>query len=576
MSAKTSGLFLILLLLLLPLSCTAPDDQEPAGAPVDDAPPEQAEMLNPGDKIGEMEITTAEAWDWDNNLYSLCIEGNAANEALDADESVKNREYPCDLYAGAELIFTCAGVDAQPDDSLDERWARLETEMVFDGRAINLPAFGSLENTYGGQTIRLWNVLLRNITPGEHTLWCRSTFDGETGEGTFKFFVSEPPKLEAPENAQELVFQGKSALFYTLADFFTLLETAVAEDDMGHFWAALDIVGQSPLIFGDYAVFPYKGDGRTVVWQGLYFSKPYTRLGESKIWLMMQQFEPDAVLEYRIEVDGEEQMDPMNPLRIEAFSNTSLLQMPAFEVPEETLYREDIPHGDLTDNLLISSAHLGYDKFYRVYTPPGYEGLESLPTIYVSDGTDGINEVYLAMVNVLDNLIADGRIQPVIAVFIDPHNAATGEYVREVELDPIDMQTCPFCDFVAEELVPLIDANYKTDPSPDARALLGTSLGGRWASYMALTHNDLFHLIGIQSHPLEPNHWLWEAYEKVNELPLKVFLHHGTYDIGTAPQLAELLEQKAVPLRYIENHGGHGYSSWRTTTDEALEFFFPP
>ena len=82
-----------------------------------------------------MEITAAAEWDWDNNLYSLCIEGNVENEALLGDETVKKREYPCNLYAGAALIFNCAGVDEQPNDSLDERWARLVTEMVFDGRS---------------------------------------------------------------------------------------------------------------------------------------------------------------------------------------------------------------------------------------------------------------------------------------------------------------------------------------------------------------------------------------------------------------------------------------------------------
>ncbi len=178
------------------------------------------------------------------------------------------------------------------------------------------------------------------------------------------------------------------------------------------------------------------------------------------------------------------------------------------------------------------------------------------------------------MVNVLDSLIADGRIKPVIAVFIDSHNAATDKYVRDVELDPSDIETCPFCDFVTDELVPLIDANYKTDPTADSRALLGTSLGGRWASYMCLVHHDLFHQIGIQSHTVDVGHWLWDAYEEIDTLPIKVFMHGGTYDIGTEQRLAELFEEKGVRYHYVENHGGHAYSSWRTTTDDALVYFF--
>ena len=54
--------------------------------------------------------------------------------------------------------------------------------------------------------------------------------------------------------------------------------------------------------------------------------------------------------------------------------------------------------------------------------------------------------------------------------------------------------------------MPLVDANYKIDPTVDSRALPGTSLRGRWASYMGLTQNDLFHLIGIQSHTVDVGH----------------------------------------------------------------------
>src|SRR5210317_1361664 len=93
--------FLYVLLILLPVSCAAPDAQAPAT--------EQEGMLNPGDKIGEMEITTAEEWDWDNNLFSLCIEGNAENEALHDDETVQYPEYLCDLDAGTQLLLSCMG-----------------------------------------------------------------------------------------------------------------------------------------------------------------------------------------------------------------------------------------------------------------------------------------------------------------------------------------------------------------------------------------------------------------------------------------------------------------------------------
>ncbi len=390
MSTKASILFMSVLVLLF-VSCAVPEaptpplGQEPTETPPDEAPsaeavPNQEGMLNPGDMIGEMEITTAEEWDWDNNLFSLCIEGDARNETLYGDETVHFAEYPCDLYSGTHLILNCIGADDQVDDSLDDRWARLTGEMILDNRPINLPAFGPLE-FFGGREIRIWNVHLKNVTPGVHTLACHAELDSKAETEIYNFAVSEPPKIEAPPDAKEMLFHGDSELFGTLDDFYGRLETALETNDLPHFWAGLEIIGESPLIFGDYAVFPYRGEGSDVQWKGLHFSKPYTRIGNSNKWLMVQQFEPDAVIEYRIEIDGEGQMDPMNPLRIEAFSNSSLLQMPAFEVPADTLFREDIAHGDLTENIIISSEYLGYDKHYRVYTPPGYASQDALPVI---------------------------------------------------------------------------------------------------------------------------------------------------------------------------------------------------
>jgi hypothetical protein len=189
MTAKTFKFLLIILPAILLVSCVAPEAQAPGGG--------QGDLLNPGDKIGEMEITTAEAWDWDNNLYSLCIEGNAENEALHDDETVNYPEYPCDLDAGTGLLFSCMGVyigSGESMDDLDEKFAKFEREMLFDGRPLNLPAFGSLNFSNGVATFRIGNVFLKNMTPGEHTLICRGDFEGTKEGNTYHFTVSEPLK----------------------------------------------------------------------------------------------------------------------------------------------------------------------------------------------------------------------------------------------------------------------------------------------------------------------------------------------------------------------------------------------
>jgi enterochelin esterase-like enzyme len=91
---------------------------------------------------------------------------------------------------------------------------------------------------------------------------------------------------------------------------------------------------------------------------------------------------------------------------------------------------------------------------------------------------------------------------------------------------------------------------------------------------MGLAHHDLFHMLGMHSFPVPENHWILQEYRQAGELPISVFLHHGTHDTGTAPLLADVLREKGVPLSYIETHGGHAHGSWRTTTDDMLEYFF--
>lgn len=184
MSIRPCKPLLCVLLLVALVSCTVPESETLSEA----LPPAAAEVLNPGDMIGAMEITTAEFWDTDKDLYSLCIEGNAENEALYADDTVNTAELACELPAGSQLIVNCAGVAGEPEDDLDELWPRLETEMVLDGRPINLPAFGSLDFP-DGRAIRIWNVSLRNLTTGEHTLACHWKMDGDEGGSTWHLMV---------------------------------------------------------------------------------------------------------------------------------------------------------------------------------------------------------------------------------------------------------------------------------------------------------------------------------------------------------------------------------------------------
>ncbi|KAF0108238.1 MAG: esterase [Anaerolineaceae bacterium] len=477
-----------------------------------------------------------------------------------------------------QSIFIGYGSLGNTVDELDAAWGSINWELYLDGQTVNLPAFGTIDQVddSNASVLRLWNVVLEQPAPGVHTLRYLSSEGGELYDITWIFTVTSPATMEIPAGTESLPFTGTSSAFSTLGEFDSLMKSAIASGEIDSFWDAVTSTGQMPLIFGDsVAVFLYRGQAENVECRGD-FTTQYMRQGETDLWAFLKQFEPDTRLEYKILLNSSESiLDPLNALtETGGLGTNSVVLMPKYVIPEFTLPRDNIAHGTLNENITISSQFLGYDVNYRVYTPAGYETLASLPVIYVTDGQDFSNPGMGAMVNALDNLIADGRIEPVIAVFIDSRDPLTGDNRRADELVADSLATCPFCDFIALELVPTIDAAYKTNPSPDARAILGFSLGGNFTAHMGLAYADVFHQIAILSPYISAN-WIFDTYQAVERLPLKIFLGHGTYDERAASiHLREILQAKSYSLLYIETHEGHSYGNVRGLLDDMLIYFF--
>jgi enterochelin esterase-like enzyme len=372
--------------------------------------------------------------------------------------------------------------------------------------------------------------------------------------------------------------QGGEVPFSTLDKLIEALETAASSDKVDPLWNQILAFKQMPLIYGDIALFLYRGDAARVDWSGDWssiVSSAGHRLGKTSLWMAAAPLPADARLEYQIVLGGQDYiLDPLNPLvETGGLGSKSVVEMPDYVAPDFVRPRDDVPPGALTDNLTIASQKLGYAVNYRVYTPAGYAPdaqTAGLPAIYVTDGQDFLQ--FGKMQVILDNLIADGKIEPIIAVFIDPRDTATGQNLREKQF----LNNPDYGAFIAEELVPAIDAAFKTDPSADARAILGASYGGYLGAYFAPRHFDLFHLIGILSPVVSYDPTVLDAWQQADRLPLKIFVAVGAIGdvVNDARQLRAVLEAKGYPLQYIEANGGHSYGTWRGVLDDLLIYFF--
>jgi enterochelin esterase-like enzyme len=148
-----------------------------------------------------------------------------------------------------------------------------------------------------------------------------------------------------------------------------------------------------------------------------------------------------------------------------------------------------------------------------VYLPPGYAATgQHYPVLYANDGQDmaavGLRET-------LDKLYADHAIEPVIVVAIDMLADRASGYglsdrktktsmVGDSRIGPIGSRAYEYSSWLATQLVPYIDAHYRTEASVRGRTILGWSLGGLNAFNLGWQYPDVFGRVGAFS----PSFWL--------------------------------------------------------------------
>lgn len=365
----------------------------------------------------------------------------------------------------------------------------------------------------------------------------------------------------------------------TLTKTAALVDPELQQEKVTALWDSLVSNQQIPFVFGDSVALLYKGTAGTVNWAGDFngWSPTYTgqRIGESDIWMVEKVYPANARLDYKIVVDGSWKLDPYNSfIQYSGFGPNSELRMPEWNFPLETKLDPTTPRGVLSENqLIVSSAiNLNYTVQYKVYTPSSYNQLDNLPVIYVTDGHEYADDKLGSMVIVLDNLIYQKKIQPIIAVFVDPRDPSNLGNNRRMQEYRANQK---FANFLGDELVPVVDVTYKTNSSAANRAILGTSLGGWNSAFLGLVRSDVFQLIGIHSPAFDAA--IIQNYSSAEHLPLKIFMSTGLiYDTqNQARAMKSVLEQKGYPVQYVEVNEGHSWGNWRALLEEPLTYFFP-
>jgi enterochelin esterase-like enzyme len=171
-------------------------------------------------------------------------------------------------------------------------------------------------------------------------------------------------------------------------------------------------------------------------------------------------------------------------------------------------------------------------------------------------------------------MIAAGRIEPVVAVFVDARDPDRPRTNRRN-----DQLTCKldYARFFATELVPTIDATYATRRDPQSRTILGLSFGGLNAACFGLSIPTTFSNLAMQSPASgEMLRVVTDQYRREARLPLRMYLSVGTRDDNTdaGRSFHAALRDKGYSVTYREVPEGHNWNNWGPLLPDVLVAFF--
>ncbi len=199
---------------------------------------------------------------------------------------------------------------------------------------------------------------------------------------------------------------------------------------------------------------------------------------------------------YHLTVDGGVVNDPGTHNYFGSCRWESGIEIPAHDKDFYAM-RYDIPHGNV-QQVLFPSPSTNSVKRAFVYTPPTYgkNKKERFPVLYLQHGWGEDENAWSNQGHanlIMDNLIADGKIKPFIIVM-------TYGMTNDIKFGGMGQFTAKeFEQVLVDELVPYIDANFKTKTDKWNRAMAGLSMGGMETKLITLRRPEVFGSYGLLS-----------------------------------------------------------------------------
>jgi enterochelin esterase-like enzyme len=311
---------------------------------------------------------------------------------------------------------------------------------------------------------------------------------------------------------------------------------------------------------------------------------------EKGMWIGESAPQDEGFHYYQLWIDGAAVPDPGSLYFYGASRWGSGIEIPAKD--QDFYMLKNVPHGQIREHIYFSKSNNSIRRCF-VYTPPDYETNTSkrYPVLYLQHGggEDETGWPNQGRTNfIMDNLISAGKAKPFIIVMDNgtwrmPSQAQTqrqGE--RPAGPWPPAGWADEFKKTLIEDIIPIIDANYRTLADQPHRAMAGLSMGGMQTRIITLANPDMFSHVGMFSGGSITMDDIKQSPAFKEKVKL-LFISYGSRELengktrfGNDPKAdTEILKKAGMNTRfYISPLTAHEWQSWRRSLHEFAQLLF--
>jgi enterochelin esterase family protein len=310
------------------------------------------------------------------------------------------------------------------------------------------------------------------------------------------------------------------------------------------------------------------------------------------IWEFKSNILSSELYSYNFIVNGVKVLDPSNVYMnrdVNTVTNIFIIK----GIPGDLYSVNNVKHGSVT-RLWYYSQTVNKARRLTVYTPAGYnDGNKMYPVLYLLHGMGGDEEAWMAlgrMSEVLDNLIAQGKAQPMIVVMTNGNitqDAAPGESALGLTQPNMQLPKTMNGEFeeAFPEVIKFIDSHFRTISDKADRAICGLSMGGFHSKFISAQYPDMFDYVGLFSAAMLPNNGVTsEVYKNAdNKVKVQFSKKPKLYWIGIGKtdflykynvEYRKFLDDNKFKYTYMETEGGHIWRNWRIYLTEFAQKLF--